>query len=82
MVVERGARVTDSVIFDDVVIRSGAVVQTAIVDERSEMRRSAAVGEVPSSRRVRDEDVVLVGRDCVVEAHLGPGARLEPGTTA
>lgn len=82
VVVERGARVTDCVIFDDVVIRAGAVVQTAIVDERSELRRTAAVGAAPTSRRVRDDDIVLVGRDCVVDAPVSPGARLEPGTTA
>jgi glucose-1-phosphate adenylyltransferase len=82
VVVERGARVTDSVIFDDVVIRSGAVVQTAIVDERSELQRTAVVGEAPGPRLVRDEDMVLVGRDCVVDSPLGAGARLEPGTTA
>jgi glucose-1-phosphate adenylyltransferase len=82
VVVERGARVIDSVIFDDVVIRSGAVVQTAIVDERSELGRTASVGASPTSRRVRDDDIVLVGRDCVVDAPVSPGARLEPGTTA
>jgi glucose-1-phosphate adenylyltransferase len=81
VVVERGARVTDSVIFDDVVIRSGAVVQTAIVDERSEVRRTAVVGEVPTSRLARDGDIVLVGRDSVVESPVAAGARLEPGTT-
>jgi hypothetical protein len=57
-------------------------VQTAIVDERSELRRTAAVGGVSTSRRVRNDDIVLVGRDCVVDAPLTPGARLEPGATA
>ena len=83
MVVERGARVTDSVIFDDVVIRSGAVVQTAIVDERSEMRRSAAVGEVPRlPAACATRTWCWSAGTALVEAHLGPGARLEPGTTA
>ena len=82
VVVERGARVVDSVLFDDVVVRAGAVVQTAIVDERSELRRTAVVGEVPASRLARDGDVVLVGRDSVVGSAVGAGARLEPGTTA
>ncbi|MFZ2016408.1 MAG: hypothetical protein WAV00_21525 [Nocardioides sp.] len=39
------------------------------------------VGEVPRSRLARDEDMVLMGRDCVVDSPLGAGARLEPGTT-
>jgi glucose-1-phosphate adenylyltransferase len=81
VVVERGARVADSVIFDDVVIRAGAVVQTAIVDEGSEIRRTARVGAVPAARLARDEDLVLVGRGSVVDAPVGAGARLEPGTT-
>jgi glucose-1-phosphate adenylyltransferase len=82
VVVEKGARVADSVLFEDVVVRAGAVVQTAIVDERTELRRTARVGAVPSSRLARDEDLVLVGRDCVVDAPVPSGARLEPGTTA
>ena len=81
VVVERGARVADSVLFGDVVVRSGAVVQTAIVDERSELRRTARVGAVPAARLARDEDIVLVGRDSVVDGPVEPGARLEPGTT-
>jgi glucose-1-phosphate adenylyltransferase len=81
VVVERGARVTDSVLFDDVVVRAGAVVQTAIVDEHTEVRRTAVVGEVPTSRLARDDDIVLVGRDSVVESAVAAGARLEPGTT-
>jgi glucose-1-phosphate adenylyltransferase len=40
------------------------------------------VGEAPGSRLAHDEDMVLVGRDCVVDSPLGAGARLEPGTTA
>ena len=68
-------------IFDDVVIRSGAVVQTAVVDERSEIRRTARVGAVPAARLARDEDIVLVGRGSVVESPVDAGARLEPGTT-
>jgi glucose-1-phosphate adenylyltransferase len=81
VVVERGARVSDSVIFDDVVIRAGAVVQTAIVDEGCQVRRTARVGAVPAARLARDEDLVIVGRDSMVESPVGAGARLEPGTT-
>jgi glucose-1-phosphate adenylyltransferase len=81
VVVEKGARVADSVIFSDCVIRSGAVVQTAIVDEDSEVRRTARVGAVPSARLARDEDIVLVGRGSLVESRVDAGARLEPGTT-
>ncbi len=81
VVVERGARVSDSVIFDDVVIRSGAVVQTSIVDEGCQIRGTARVGAVPAARLARDEDLVIVGRDSVVESPVRAGARLEPGTT-
>ena len=82
VVVEKGARVTDCVIFDDVVVRSGAVVQTAVVDEACELRRTARVGAVPAARLARDQDLVLVGRGSVVESPVAAGARLEPGTSA
>jgi glucose-1-phosphate adenylyltransferase len=82
VVVEKGARVTDCVIFDDVVVRSGAVVQTAVVDEACELRRTARVGAVPAARLARDQDLVLVGRGSVVESPVAAGARLEPGTRA
>jgi glucose-1-phosphate adenylyltransferase len=82
VVVEKGARVIDSVVFSECVVRSGAVVQTSVVDERTAVRRTARVGAVPSARLARDEEIVLVGRDCVVDGPVPPGARLEPGTTA
>src|SRR3954454_17002859 len=82
VVVEKGARVIDSVVFEDCVIRAGAVVQTTVLDERSELWRTARVGAAPSARLARDEDIVLVGRGSVVESVIEPGARLEPGTTA
>jgi glucose-1-phosphate adenylyltransferase len=81
VVVERGARVADSVVFADCVIRSGAVVQTAIVDEGCELRRTARVGNVPAARLARDEDIVLIGKGSRVESVIDAGARLEPGTT-
>jgi glucose-1-phosphate adenylyltransferase len=82
VVVERGARVADSVVFSDCVIRSGAVVQTAIVDEDTDVRRGARIGAVPSGRLARDEEIVLVGRGSSVDSVVDAGARLEPGTTA
>lgn len=82
VVVEKGARVADSVIFSDCVVRAGAVVQTAIVDEQSEIRRTARIGAVPSARLARDEDLVLVARGSTVDGPVAAGARLEPGTTA
>ena len=82
VVVEKGARVADSVVFSDCLIRAGAVVQTAIVDEDTEVRRTARIGAVPSARLARDEDIVLVGRSSLIESRVDAGARLEPGTTA
>jgi glucose-1-phosphate adenylyltransferase len=81
VVVEKGARVRDSVIFADSVIRRGAVVQTTIVDDDTELRRGARVGAVPATRVAHDEDIVLVGRCSVIESVVDAGARLEPGTT-
>jgi glucose-1-phosphate adenylyltransferase len=81
VVVEKGAHVEDSVLFDDVVVRRGARVATTVVDQRAVMERGARVGEVAGGRVVRDEQLVLVGRDCVVAGEVGPGGRLEPGTS-
>jgi glucose-1-phosphate adenylyltransferase len=81
VVVEKGAHVVDSVIFEDVVIRSGAVVQTAVVDTGSRIEGSARIGAVPRARVARDDDIVLVGLGSTVDAPVSPGARLEPGTT-
>jgi glucose-1-phosphate adenylyltransferase len=81
VVVEKGARVTDSVIFDDVVIRAGAVVRTSVVDEGCRIGRAARIGAVPSARVARDDDLVLVGSGSTVDSPVGAGARLEPGTT-
>jgi glucose-1-phosphate adenylyltransferase len=72
--------VEDSVIFGDVVVRRGARVRTAVVDERCEVLRGAVVGAKPRGRVARDEDLVVVGRDTVCGGELEPGARLEPGT--
>lgn len=81
-VVERGAVVEDSVIFENCTIRRGAQVHTAIVDDGCELGRRAAVGAVPRSRLARDADLVLIGRDCLVNGEVAPGSRLEPGSTA
>ena len=80
VVVERGASVHDSVIMEDCVIRAGARVRTAVVDERCEVLPDARVGEEPSARIARGEDLVLVGRDSRVGGEVAAGARLEPGS--
>ena len=80
VVVERGASVHDSVIMEDCVIRAGAQVRTAIVDERCEIRSGARLGEEPSGRVARDEDLVLVGRDSRIGGEMPAGTRLEPGS--
>jgi glucose-1-phosphate adenylyltransferase len=82
VVVEKGARVVDSVLFEDVVVSSGAVVQTAVVDVGCRIGRSARIGAVPTARVAADDDVVLVGAGSTVDSVIAPGARLEPGTTA
>jgi glucose-1-phosphate adenylyltransferase len=82
VVVEHGAAVANSVVFADTVVRSGARVDWAIVDERCEIAEDAVVGR-PDARATQDSDeVTIVGRDSAVGGRLGAGARLEPGTTA
>jgi glucose-1-phosphate adenylyltransferase len=80
VVVEKGAEVHDSVVMEDCVIRAGAVVRTTVLDDRCDVAPRARVGDEPTTRVARDEDVVLVGRDCVVAGRVAAGARLEPGS--
>jgi glucose-1-phosphate adenylyltransferase len=82
VVVEKGARVVDSVLFEDVVVRSGAVVATSVVDVGCEIGGAARIGAVPTARLADDDDIVLVGAGSTVDSVVAPGARLEPGTTA
>ncbi len=84
VVVEKGARVEDSVLFADCRVAAGAQVFTTIADDRSSFGPRCVVGELPTSRVARDDEVTLVGRDSVVgrRRQVSAGARLEPGTTA
>jgi glucose-1-phosphate adenylyltransferase len=84
VVVEAGAHVEDAVLWAGVRVERGARVTTTIADDRTVFARDSVVGELPSSRVARDEEVTLVGRDSVVRRaqHVAAGARLEPGTTA
>jgi glucose-1-phosphate adenylyltransferase len=80
VVVEKGAVVRDSVVLEDCVIRAGAEVRTAVLDERCEVLPGARVGGEGSGRLVRDEELVLAGRDCRIGGEVPAGSRLEPGT--
>ena len=82
--VAKGAVVEDSVVFAQTVVEAGAEVRGAIVDSRCTIAQGARVGETPPGSRVGDDRLVLVGRDSRVArgSVVGPGARLEPGSTA
>ena len=81
VVVEKGARVSDSVLFADVRLESGADVSWSIVDRTSVI--AGRVGGRPSRQPAPSDQLTLVGRDCQVHSGVtvGRGARLEPGTT-
>jgi glucose-1-phosphate adenylyltransferase len=82
VVVQGGALVQDSVLFDDVLVEAGAQVRTCIVDERVVVGRQAVVGADAPSTNPRDKDITLVGRDSRIarRSRVAAGARLEPGT--
>ena len=67
VVVEQGAQVVDSVLLTDVVVRSGAVVRRAVIDDGVEVGRDAKVGG--------DGDITLVG----CRERLDDGAVVQPG---
>lgn len=79
VVVEAGATVRESVLFRGCVVRSGARVDRAVVDDDCEI--SGTVG-APADGPPTADGLVLVGRGSTVDGTLGPGARLEPGSTA
>jgi glucose-1-phosphate adenylyltransferase len=69
--VEEGAVVRDAVLLPGSVVRAGATVERAIIDDAVEIGADARVGEA-------DGEIALVGMKAVVEAgaRLGAGARL------
>lgn len=81
VVVEKGATVSDSVVFADAVIRSGARVDFAILDERTTVGRDAVVGGRPRVRPVPTEQITLLGaRAKVTGGHrVAIGDQVEPG---
>ncbi|MYR05461.1 NTP transferase domain-containing protein [Gordonia sp. SID5947] len=81
VVVERGATVTDSIIFADSVIRSGAHVAWSILDERVRVGSGAIVGGRPRTRPVPTDRITLVGMDSLITARsrVPLGARIAPG---
>lgn len=69
--VEKGATVTDSVIFSDTVVRAKAQVSWSIVDEDVTIGKGAVVGGRPRKRPVPSESITMIGT----------GARVRGGGT-
>lgn len=82
--VEAGAEVVDSVLFEDVVVRRGAFVGTAIVDHLVEFGGGCRVGVETGTRLPEPDAISLIGRQSTIapRAQLPAGSVLEPGTTA
>jgi len=84
--VEAGAVVTDSIVLADTTVEAGATVTWSVLDNDVVVGRGARVGGRlggRAGRRARDDDLVLVGRDCRITrgTRLTKGARLEPGSS-
>ena len=77
VVVESGAEVEDSVLFQDARIASGARVRRAIIDKFARIGASAAIGGAAESpaHPAWLEGLVLIGKD----ARIPERARIEPG---
>jgi glucose-1-phosphate adenylyltransferase len=82
-VVEPGAEVVDSVVFADVLVRSGASVHRSVLDTRCDIGAGARVGD-PEADLDDPDAITLVGRGSTVAAGgvVPAGGRLEPGTSA
>lgn len=83
VVVEEGALVRDSVVFQDTVVAEGARLDWAVVDRDCRVGAAAEVGQ-PDTDPDDPDAIVLVGRGSRIGRGvvLGAGARLEPGTSA
>ncbi|MGI8700348.1 MAG: glucose-1-phosphate adenylyltransferase family protein [Nocardioidaceae bacterium] len=83
VVVEAGARISNSVLFADVVVCRDASIAGAVVDRGTVVGDGARIGGRPTSRLLSSEQIALVGRDSRVAAGsvVPRGSRLEPGTT-
>ena len=83
VVVEAGALVRDSVVFQDTRVEEGARLDWTVVDRDCVIGSSAEVGS--SETDPEDSDaIVLIGRGSTIGqgVTVPGGARLEPGTTA
>jgi glucose-1-phosphate adenylyltransferase len=83
VVVEEGALVRDSVVFQDTRVEEGARLDWTVVDRDCVVGPGAEVGSADTDPDDSDA-IVLIGRGSRVGrgVTLGRGARLEPGTTA
>lgn len=81
VMVEKGATVSDSVVFADTAVRAGARVDFAILDEQVTIGRDAVVGGRPRSRPVPTEQITMLGaRARVTGGHrVELGEQVEPG---
>lgn len=81
--VEAGARIINSVILADVVVRRDAAIFGSIVDRSCDIGAGARIGGRPIADPLSSEQVTLVGRDSRIAAGsvVPRGSRLEPGTT-
>jgi glucose-1-phosphate adenylyltransferase len=83
VVVEAGALVRDSVVFQDTRVEEGARLDWAVVDRDCVVGPGAEVGS-PDTDPDDSDAIVLIGRGSSVGrgVTVPGGARLEPGTTA
>ena len=83
VVVEEGALVRDSVVFQDTRVEEGARLDWTVVDRDCVVAPGAEVGSADTDPDDSDA-IVLVGRGSRIGrgVTVAGGARLEPGTTA
>lgn len=82
VVVERGARVSDSILFQEATVGPGARVDTAIIDMEVVVEGGGVVGAAPAAGRVGGaDDIAVVGRRARIgpKATISPGDRVKPG---
>lgn len=82
--IERGAVVSDSILFADSVVRAKANISWSILDEGVTVGRGAVVGGRPRTRPVPSESITLLGAGARVRggARVALGTQVEPRARA
>lgn len=74
-VIEAGAVVRDSILFDEVHVEEGATIERSIIDEKVTIGKQAVIGEGGDRK-----DITMIGKKLKIApgAHIRAGEKISP----